>query len=144
MVREGASLAPKKGTGRPPNIDENAKRLLEEDVTERPAATVSDRRRFLEHLTGNSLSNSIVRRILRRMGFSRKKDCGGVGMRRVLEGGLVGGGRRRALCKAVGARGRDGCERVASPPRAWGTERRKGALLCAPQPRQEHYLADEA
>jgi len=47
-AREGGSLAPSKGGGRPPKADETTKRILEEDVKERPAATVSDRRRVLE------------------------------------------------------------------------------------------------
>lgn len=38
-------------------------RLLEEDVNERPVATVSDRRRFLERLMGEPLSDSTVRRL---------------------------------------------------------------------------------
>jgi transposase len=67
---QGGSLAPKKGTGRPPKIDEAAEKLLKEDVKQRPAATVSDRRHFLEHLTGKALSDSTVRRLLRRLGFS--------------------------------------------------------------------------
>ncbi len=52
MARRGSSLTPKKGSGRPPKIHEQAKKLLEEDVKERPAATVADRRLFLEHITG--------------------------------------------------------------------------------------------
>ena len=77
ISRQGDSLVPKKGTGRPPKIDEAAQKLLEEDVKERPAATVSDRRHFLEHLTGKTLSDSTVRRLLRRLGFSRKKGLWG-------------------------------------------------------------------
>jgi transposase len=65
-------LRPRKGGGRPPKTDEAAKRLLEEDVKERPAATVSDRRRFLESVTGKALSDSTVGRLLKRMGFSQK------------------------------------------------------------------------
>jgi transposase len=61
MARRGSSLAPKKGFGRPAKLEENAKRLLEEDVEERPAATVSDRRRFLGRVTGSGLSDSTVR-----------------------------------------------------------------------------------
>jgi transposase len=76
-VRRRDSLVPKKGSGRPPKLDENAGRLLEEDVKERPAATVEQRRRFLEHLTGKTLSNSTVRRLLKRLGFSRKKGLWG-------------------------------------------------------------------
>jgi len=76
-ARQGASLAPKKGSGRPPKLDENSSKLLEEDIKERPAATVEQRRRFLEHLIGKSLSNSTVRRLLKRLGFSRKKGLWG-------------------------------------------------------------------
>jgi transposase len=72
-ARQRDSLAPKKGSGRPPKLDGNAGRLLEEDIMERPAATVEQRRSFLEHLTGMTLSNSTVRRLLKRLGFSRKK-----------------------------------------------------------------------
>jgi transposase len=74
---QGGSLTPKKGTGRPPKIDETAKKLLEGDIKERPAATIAERRRLLEHLTGKLLSNSTVRRLLKRPGFSRKKGVVG-------------------------------------------------------------------
>ena len=50
---------------------------LKGDVEERPAVTISQRRRFLEHLTGTTLSDSIVRRLMKRLGFSQKTDCGG-------------------------------------------------------------------
>jgi transposase len=67
-----ASLAPRKGGGRPPKTDQTTRRLLEEDVRERPAATVSDRRLFLQTTTGKSLSISTVKRLLKKMGFSEK------------------------------------------------------------------------
>jgi transposase len=51
-VRQGDSLTTKWGTGRPCKVDKNAQALLKEDVKERPAATISQRRRFLEHITG--------------------------------------------------------------------------------------------
>jgi hypothetical protein len=42
-------------------------KLLKEDVKERPAATVSERRRFLEHTTGKkALNDSTVLRLLKR------------------------------------------------------------------------------
>ena len=73
IAQRGVSLAPKKGGGRPPKIDQSAEKLLEEDLKERPpAATVSERRRYLEHTTGKSLSDSTVKRLLKRLGFSRK------------------------------------------------------------------------
>ena len=73
IAQRGASLAPSKGGGRPPKIDESAHKLLEEDVQERPAATVSVRRHFLERITGKSLSASTVKRLLKkRLGFSQE------------------------------------------------------------------------
>src|SRR5215207_4042751 len=72
LAEQAVSLAPRKGGGRPPKIDQTAQKLLEEDVKERPAATVSERRRFLEHTTGKALSASTVKRLLKRLGFSRK------------------------------------------------------------------------
>ena len=76
-VRQGDSLTPKKSPGRPRKVDENARALLEEDVKERPAATISQRRRFLEHLTGTTLSDSTVRRLMKRLGFSQKNGLWG-------------------------------------------------------------------
>ena len=77
LARQGGSLAPGKGSGRPPKIDDSAKQLLEKVVQERSAATISERRRFLEHLTGESLSDSTVGRMLKRMGFSQKNGAWG-------------------------------------------------------------------
>jgi transposase len=77
IASRGESLDPRKGGGRPPKTDEVTKKLLEEDVKERPAATVSERRSFLERTTSKVLSDSTVRRLLKRMGFSRKKGAWG-------------------------------------------------------------------
>src|SRR4051794_14488938 len=44
IANPGESLRPRKGGGRP-KTDERTKKLLEEDVQERPAATISERRR---------------------------------------------------------------------------------------------------
>ena len=71
-AREGGSLEPRKSPGRPRKANEKARALLEEDVEERPAATIPQRRRFLEHMTATTLSDSTVRRLMRRMGFSQK------------------------------------------------------------------------
>ncbi len=77
IAQRGASLAPRKGGGRPPKTDQAAEKLLEEDVAERPAATVSERRRFLECTTGKALSDSTVKRLLKRLGFSQKNGLWG-------------------------------------------------------------------
>ncbi len=71
-ARRGEPLTPKKSPGWPRKADEKARALLEEDVKERPAATIGQRRRFLEHITGTTLSDSTVRRLMKRMGFSQK------------------------------------------------------------------------
>src|SRR3712207_6585850 len=71
-VRQGGSLTPKKSPGRPRIVDEKAQVLLKEDVKERPAATIGQRRRFLEHITGTDMSDSTVRRLMKRLGFSQK------------------------------------------------------------------------
>ena len=78
IAKQGASLAPRKGGARPPKIDQTAEKLLTEDVKERPAATVSERRRFPECTTGTALSDSSVKRLLRRLGFSRKNELWGL------------------------------------------------------------------
>ena len=77
LANQGESLAPRKGGGRPPKADEITKRLLEEDIRRRPAATVKERRHFLESFAGKSLSESTLRRLPKRMGFSRKKGLWG-------------------------------------------------------------------
>jgi transposase len=73
MAEQGRSLAPKKRPGSEPATGESARKLLEADLKERPAATLADRRRFLERVCGVRVSDSTVSRLLKRMGFSRKK-----------------------------------------------------------------------
>src|SRR3712207_4314605 len=71
-ARQGGSLEPRKSPGRPRKADEKAGVLLEKDVEERPSATIGQRRRFLEHITATTLSDSTVRRLMKRLGFSQK------------------------------------------------------------------------
>ena len=77
IARRGKSLKPGKGGGRPPKADGTMRKLLEGDVKERPAATVPQRRRFLQSATGKALSDSTVGRLLKRMGFSQKNAVWG-------------------------------------------------------------------
>ena len=74
LAKQGRSLAPKKRPGSKPKMDETARRLLEGDLEERPAATLSERREFLRRVAGLSVSESTVSRMLRGLGWSRKKD----------------------------------------------------------------------
>ncbi|MCA1837928.1 MAG: helix-turn-helix domain-containing protein [Actinobacteria bacterium] len=101
---QGGSLEPRKSPGRPRKANEKAQLLLRKDVEERPAITISQRRRFLEHVTGTTLSDSTLRRLIKRLGFSQKTDCGGAGTRRVLEGRLEGDGRRASRTRAAALR----------------------------------------
>ncbi len=77
IAQRGGSLTPRKGGGRPPKTDQTTHKLLEGDVKERPAATVAERCRFLECTTGKALSASTVKRLLKRLGFSRKNGVWG-------------------------------------------------------------------
>ncbi len=74
LAEEGRPLAPKKRPGSKPKMDETARRLLEADMEERPSATLSERREYLGRACGLSVSESTVSRMLRRLGWSRKKD----------------------------------------------------------------------
>jgi transposase len=74
VAKRRASLAPRKGGGRPPKTNETVEKLFEEDVEKFPAATVSERRRFLVCTTGTALSDSTVKRLLKRLAFSRKNE----------------------------------------------------------------------
>jgi transposase len=73
IADQGRSLAPKKRPGSKPKTGQDARRLLEADLDERPAATLAQRREFLQTICGVRVSDSTVCRLLKRMGFSRKK-----------------------------------------------------------------------
>jgi transposase len=73
-ARAGRSLAPNKRPGSKPKLDGTARRLLETDLQGRPAATLPQRREFLRRMAGVRVSDSTVSRMLKRMGWSRKKD----------------------------------------------------------------------
>ncbi len=47
---------------------------MESDLEERPAATLPQRREFLRRMVGVRVSDSTVSRMLKHMGWSRKKD----------------------------------------------------------------------
>jgi transposase len=72
-AREGRSLSPGKAPGKRPKLDEKARRLLEANVEERPFAKLKDRREYLRRVTGVSVSDSTLSRVIRKMGFGRKK-----------------------------------------------------------------------
>jgi transposase len=77
LASQGEPLTPRKGGGRPQIADDSTRRLLEEDIRTRPSATIKERRRFLTSFAGKSLSEVTLRRLLKRMGYSRKKGAWG-------------------------------------------------------------------
>jgi transposase len=77
LADRGEALTPRKGGGRPPIADDATRKLLEQDVRARPSATIEERRRFLKSFAGKSVSEPTLRRLMKRMGFSRKKGLWG-------------------------------------------------------------------
>lgn len=75
-AKRGESLAPKKRPGSAPKLGDMATKLLEEDLRERPFATLRERRDYVEAITGISVSRSTMCRAIARIGPTRKK--GGV------------------------------------------------------------------
>ena len=57
LVEEGRPLTPKKRPGSKPKMDERATKLLEADVERHPAATLSERREFLQKAAGVGVSD---------------------------------------------------------------------------------------
>lgn len=72
-ANQGESLAPKKSPGSPPKLDEKARKLLEEDLKERPYLTLKERCDYIEALSGILVSRSTMCRAIARLGQSRKK-----------------------------------------------------------------------
>ena len=69
----GESLAPKKRPGSAPKLDETARKLLEEDLKERPFASLQERCEYIGAITGISVSRSTMCRAIARLGPTRKK-----------------------------------------------------------------------
>jgi transposase len=72
-TEKGESLAPKKRPGSAPKLDEKARKLLEDDLRERPYLTLQDRCEYIEAVTGLSVSRSTMCRAIARIGPTRKK-----------------------------------------------------------------------
>jgi transposase len=74
QLDERGTLEPRKAPGKKPKLDEKARRLLVEDLKERPWATHSQRAEFLFALSGVRVSEATVCRAVGRLRRSRKKD----------------------------------------------------------------------
>ncbi len=79
LAEEGRSLAPKKRPERPgskPKLDERSGKLLEEDLQQRPFATLQQRCEYLRAVASLEVSRSTLCRALKRMDSTRKKGEG--------------------------------------------------------------------
>ena len=85
LLDECGTLEPSKAPGKASKLDEKARKLLEEDLQERPWATHSQRREFLFALCGTKVSEATVCRAMGRLSQSRKK----LGRQSYLEPGRV-------------------------------------------------------
>lgn len=74
QLDEGGSLAPKRSPGKPLKLDQNAMRLLEEDLKARPWATHKQRSEFLFAVCGVKVSEPTICRSIKRLSHSRKKE----------------------------------------------------------------------
>jgi len=76
LAEEGRSLAPKKRPGSKPKLDERSGKLLEEDLQQRPFATLQQRCEYLQAVASLEVSRSTVCRTIKRMDSTRKKGEG--------------------------------------------------------------------
>jgi transposase len=72
-AERGESLTPKKSPGSAPKLDEKARKLLGDDLQERPFASLRDRCEYTELMTGLSVSRSTMCRAIARIGSTRKR-----------------------------------------------------------------------
>ena len=73
QLDERGTLEPGKAPGRAPKLDQKARKLLVEDLQERPWATHAQRAEYLLAVCGVRVSEATVCRTLRRLWHSRKK-----------------------------------------------------------------------
>jgi transposase len=74
QLDERGTLEPRKAPGKAPKLDEWARKLLVEDLQERPWATHSQRAEFLFAVLGMGVSEATICRAVKRLSHSRKKD----------------------------------------------------------------------
>jgi transposase len=142
-AHQGRSLASKKRPGSKPKLDESARRLLEADLRERPTATLPQRREFLRQVRGVEVSDSTVSRVLKRMGWTRKKIGGCEREGRVPESCLAGDGSRGDPHRTAGARGRVLHQHLAGTPLRLVSRRRASFLFAPTQLGGEHNALGE-
>src|SRR5215208_1582096 len=74
LAEEGKPLTPGKAPGKKGKLDGSAMKLLKEDLHSRPAVTYEKRVDLLCELLGLRVSKSTICQMVRRLGYTRKKD----------------------------------------------------------------------
>ncbi len=74
LAEEGKSLRPGKAPGKKGKLYESGMKLLEEDLSSRPAVTYEKRADLLWELVGVRVSKSTICRMIKRLGYTRKKE----------------------------------------------------------------------
>ena len=72
-AQRGEPLEPGKAPGKPPKMDQRVRKLLEEDLKERPFVTLRERCDYVEAIGGVSVTRSTMCRAIARIGSTRKK-----------------------------------------------------------------------
>jgi transposase len=72
-AQRGESLEAGKAPGKRPKMDEQLRKLLEEDLKERPFVTLEERCDYIEAISGVRVSRSTMCRAIARIGSTRKK-----------------------------------------------------------------------
>lgn len=72
-IQRGEPLQPGKAPGKRPKMDEQVRKLLQEDLHERPFITLQQRCDYVEAISGVSVSRSTMCRAIAQIGSTRKK-----------------------------------------------------------------------
>jgi transposase len=141
-AERGEPLAPKKSPGSPPKLDEKTRKLLEDDLRERPFATLRERCDYVALLGGISLSRSTMWSAIAPASAPRaKRGTGSHRARRVLKGGLASEGGRGGGAREAHLRRRARDAYLIGTDLRLRAKRKASASEGAQGPRQEHHAA---
>ncbi len=74
LAEEGKLLSPDKAPGRQGKLGGSGMKLLEQDLRARPVVTYEKKAALLCELLGVRVSRATICRMIRRLGYTRKKD----------------------------------------------------------------------
>jgi transposase len=74
LQEEGKPLTPGKAPGKKSKLGHSGMKLLKEDLHARPTVSYEQRAGYLFKLLGEQVSTSTICRMIKRLGYTRKKD----------------------------------------------------------------------